>query len=88
MSKGEAVNQRKAKQCGAVNEVAGEGRAGPPPSCHSLPLKGNGEGLHGDGPLSLLQIKQQQEDRHSSSTEHKRSRNLRHIQANRAKEVF
>lgn len=88
MSNGEAVNQRKAKQCGAANEVAGEGRAGPPPSCHSLPLKGNGGGLRGDGRLSLLQIKQQQEDGHSSSADRKRCRNLRHIQANPAKEVF
>lgn len=61
MSNEEAVNQRKAKQCRAANEVAGEGRAGPPPSCHSLPLEGNGGGLHGDGRLSLLQIKQRED---------------------------
>lgn len=36
MSKGKAVNQSKAKHCGAANEVAREGHAGRPPSCHSL----------------------------------------------------
>lgn len=33
------VNQSKAKHCRAANEVAGEGSAGRPPSCHSLLLK-------------------------------------------------
>ncbi len=33
------VNQSKAKHCGAANEVAREGHARRPPSCHSLLLK-------------------------------------------------
>lgn len=39
MSSGKAVNQSKAKHCGAANEVAREGHTGRPSSCHSLLLK-------------------------------------------------
>lgn len=38
-----AVNQSKAKHCGAANEVATEGHGGRPPSCHSLLLKETAE---------------------------------------------
>lgn len=38
-SRGKTMNQSKSKQWGAVNEVAGEGHAARPPSCHSLLLK-------------------------------------------------